>query len=106
MFSGSLKALRPARFEPWSTVGPACGGPSSFQFRPAIGPAGWSVPQEVAMRETLGRHIDLVVVIWVLTLALGWSVLALSRAQLSADQWSSAPQSGAAWVIPSGDHSQ
>ena len=49
------------------------------------------------MRETLGRHIDLVVVIWVLTLALGWSVLALSRAQLSADQWSSAPQSGAAW---------
>jgi hypothetical protein len=46
------------------------------------------------------------VVIWVLTLALGWSVLALSRAQLSADQWSSAPQSGAAWVIPSGNPSQ
>jgi heme A synthase len=55
------------------------------------------------MREALGRHFDLVVVIWILALAVGWSMVTLSRASLSADQWSSAPQSGAAWVVPSGD---
>lgn len=55
------------------------------------------------MRESLGRHFDVVVVIWVLALALGWSLVALSRADLPADQWSSAPQSGPAWVIPSDD---
>ena len=65
-----------------------------------------NVPQEVAMRETLGRHLDVVVVIWVLALAVGWSMVALSKAQLSPDQWSSAPQSGAAWVVPSGDPPQ
>jgi hypothetical protein len=53
------------------------------------------------MRETLGRHFDLVVVIWALTLAMGWSLVTLSKATLSADQWSS-PPSGPAWVIPSG----
>ena len=58
------------------------------------------------MRETLSRHFDLVVVIWVLCLALGWSLVTLSHAQLSADQWSAAPQSGPAWVIPSGDPAQ
>jgi hypothetical protein len=58
------------------------------------------------MRETLSRHFDLVVVIWVLTLAVGWSLVSLSRAQLTADQWSAAPQNGPAWVIPSGDLAQ
>jgi hypothetical protein len=53
------------------------------------------------MRESLSHHFDVVIVIWVLTLALGWSVAALSKAQLSSDQWSSAPQSVPAWVIPS-----
>jgi hypothetical protein len=60
-----------------------------------------SVPLEVDVRESLGRHFDVVVVIWVLALALGWSLLALSRANLASDQWSAAPQSGPAWVIPS-----
>lgn len=55
------------------------------------------------MRESLGRRFDVVVVIWVLALALGWSLVALSRADLPADQWSSAPQSGPVWVIPSDD---
>jgi hypothetical protein len=54
------------------------------------------------MRETIGRHFDVVVVIWVLALAVGWSLVSLSKAQLSADQWSPRPQSGPAWVIPSG----
>ncbi len=54
------------------------------------------------MRETLGRHFDLVVVIWVLTLAVGWSLVTLSKAQLSNDQWSTPQQAGPAWVI-SGD---
>jgi hypothetical protein len=53
------------------------------------------------MREMLARHFDLVVVIWVLTLAVGWSMVTLSKANLPADQWSSAPQSGPAWIFPS-----
>jgi heme A synthase len=58
------------------------------------------------VRETLSRHFDLVVVIWVLTLAVGWSMVTLSKAQLSTNQWSSAPQNGPAWVIPSGNPAQ
>jgi len=58
------------------------------------------------MRDSLSHHFDVVIVIWVLTLALGWSVVALSRAQLSSDQWSGSPQSGPAWVVPSGDTAQ
>ena len=68
-----------------------------------------SVPQEVAMvvvRETLGHHFDVVVVVWVLALALGWSLVTLSRAHVPAEQWSSAPQSGPVWVIPGGDPAQ
>jgi hypothetical protein len=55
------------------------------------------------MRTTIGHHFDVVVVIWILSLAVGWSVVSLSKARLSADQWSAAPQSGPVWVIPSGD---
>jgi hypothetical protein len=51
------------------------------------------------VRETFGRHFDVVVVIWFLTLAIGWSLVALSHSRLPADQWSSPPQSGPAWVI-------
>jgi len=65
-----------------------------------------SVLQVVAMRETFGHHFDLVVVIWVLALVVGWSMVTLSKANLSADQWSSPPQSGPAWVIPSGGPAQ
>jgi hypothetical protein len=51
------------------------------------------------MRAELVRHFDVVVVVWVLTLAIGWSFVALSHSQLSPDQWSSAPQNGPAWVV-------
>ncbi len=51
------------------------------------------------MRATLASRFDVVIVVWVLTLAIGWSFCALSRAQLSDSQWSSAPQSGPIWVV-------
>jgi heme A synthase len=52
------------------------------------------------MREELVRHFDVVVVIWVLALAVGWSMVALARAPLSDAQWSTGAQSGPAWVVP------
>jgi hypothetical protein len=64
------------------------------------------VPQEDDMRESLSHHFDVVVVVWVLALALGWSLVTLSRAQLPGNQWSGAQQNGPAWVIPSGDPAQ
>ena len=64
-----------------------------------------SVPLEPAMRESIDHHFDVLVVVWVLALALGWSFVAISRTPTQAD-WSTAPQSGSAWVIPSGDPSQ
>ena len=51
------------------------------------------------MREAFLEHFDVVVVIWVLALAIGWSIFALSHAQLSQDQWSQAPQNVPAWVV-------
>jgi heme A synthase len=54
------------------------------------------------MREMLTRHFDVVVVIWVLALVIGWSLIALSRAPLSSDQWLSVP-AGPIWVVPSSD---
>lgn len=54
------------------------------------------------MREMLTRHFDVVVVIWVLALVIGWSLIALSRAPLSSDQWLGVP-SGQVWVEPSSD---
>jgi hypothetical protein len=53
------------------------------------------------VRASINRHLDLVFVIWVLTLAVGFSLVSLSRATLTADQWSGAPQSGAVWEFPS-----
>jgi hypothetical protein len=58
------------------------------------------------VRETLSHHFDVVVVIWVLALALGFSMVGLTHSNLRPDQWSSAPQSGPAWVIPSGEPAQ
>ncbi|MGZ6268144.1 MAG: hypothetical protein ACXWNR_06250 [Candidatus Limnocylindrales bacterium] len=51
------------------------------------------------MRATLARRFDVVIVVWVLSLAIGWSFCALSRAQLTNSQWPSAPQSGPIWVV-------
>jgi len=48
------------------------------------------------MRESIVRHFDVLVVVWVLALALGWSLVAISRTPTQAD-WSTAPQSGPVW---------
>jgi hypothetical protein len=60
------------------------------------------VSAENPMREAVLEHFDVVVVIWVLALAVGWSMFALSHSQLSQDQWSQVPQNGPAWVIVDG----
>ncbi len=39
------------------------------------------------MRETLGRHFDLVVVVWAIALGLGWMLMTLVRADLSGAPW-------------------
>jgi hypothetical protein len=52
------------------------------------------------MRESLAHHFDVIVVIWVLALAVGWSLVALSHASLSNDQWSATTAPGPAWVVP------
>jgi hypothetical protein len=52
------------------------------------------------MRDIFVRHFDVVVVVWVLALAVAWSALVLSRAQLTSNQWSGPDQNGPAWVIP------
>ena len=50
------------------------------------------------MRDALNRNFGVVVVIWTLALAVGFSLVSLSHAQLSADQWSS-PPAGPAWLV-------
>jgi hypothetical protein len=53
------------------------------------------------MRAELAKHFDVVVVVWVLALAVGWSLVVLSRAELRQDQWGPAPQSQvqSGWVF-------
>ncbi len=52
------------------------------------------------MRQSLVQHFDVVVVIWVLALAVGWSMVALARAPMSEAGWSYETQAGPAWVVP------
>jgi hypothetical protein len=54
------------------------------------------------MREEISRHFDVVIVIWVLALAVGWSMVTLSHAQLNPNQWSSTPNSGPVWMVDGG----
>ena len=53
------------------------------------------------MREALVKHFDVVVVIWVLALAVGFSLVALSHSELRQDQWGSAPQAQSGWAFTS-----
>ena len=50
------------------------------------------------MRAELARHFDVIVVIWVLTLMVGFTLASLSRAELRNDQWSY-EQNGPHWVV-------
>jgi hypothetical protein len=53
------------------------------------------------MRETLSRHFDVVVVVWVLTLALAWSMVAITRSQTQPD-WSTTTQNSQGWNYTTG----
>jgi hypothetical protein len=49
------------------------------------------------MRAEVARHFDVVVVVWVLALAVGFSFALLSHARLSGDQWTN-QQPASHWV--------
>ena len=51
------------------------------------------------MRESLVRHFDVVVIIWMLALCVGWTMFTLSRSPLGYDQGSGWAQSGPDWVV-------
>jgi hypothetical protein len=53
------------------------------------------------MRESISRHFDVIVVVWVLALALSWSMVAITRTSTQAD-WSTAPQSAQGWNYTAG----
>jgi hypothetical protein len=55
------------------------------------------------MRDEFAKHFDVVVVVWVLALALGWSLVMLSRSHLSNNQWTGDTQNHPAWVISDND---
>jgi hypothetical protein len=52
------------------------------------------------MRAALLARFDVVIVVWVLALAIGWCFFALSHTQLTESQWSTGSQSGPAWMVP------
>jgi hypothetical protein len=54
------------------------------------------------MREEISRHFDVVIVIWILALAVGWSMVTLSHTRLNPDAWSATPQNGPVWMVDGG----
>ena len=50
------------------------------------------------MRAELARHFDVIAVVWVLTLMVGFMFAGLSHSELSADQWAK-PGEGPHWVV-------
>jgi hypothetical protein len=54
------------------------------------------------VRESIDRHFDVVVVVWVLALVFCFSLVSLSKSNLTQDQWSAAPKSGPVWDYPTG----
>ena len=53
------------------------------------------------MRETLVRHFDVVVVIWVMALTFGWSIawVGAAGAAGAGTRWSAPPAHGPVWVV-------
>jgi hypothetical protein len=56
------------------------------------------------MRESLVRHFDVIVVIWVLALCVGFAVVSLSHSPLGYDQGSGWAQVGPDWVVSAGNN--
>jgi hypothetical protein len=46
----------------------------------------------------MSRHFDVIVVVWALTLMVGFMLASLSRADYSRDAWTY-PQNGPHWVV-------
>ena len=103
--SAILRALGPQSIGPKGTC-PFGSGRSILGAGSGLIPTGSCVSRVNAVRELVSRHFDVVVVIWVLTLAIGWSLIALSRASLPEGQWSAAPHNGPAWVYTDGGTAQ
>jgi hypothetical protein len=60
------------------------------------------------MRESISRHFDVLVVVWVLSLALGFSVVAITRTPPADGQWSTTTtqvHDGPFWDYPLTDGS-
>jgi hypothetical protein len=53
----------------------------------------------VAVRAEAVRHFDVIVVIWALTLMIGFMLVGLSRSELTNDQWMGT-NDGPAWIVP------
>jgi len=52
------------------------------------------------MRAELARHLTSSSLSGRIALVVSFSLVTLSRAQLTNDQWSRAPQAGPIWVVP------
>jgi hypothetical protein len=60
------------------------------------------------MRDSISRHFDVLIVVWVLSLALGFSVVAITRTPPADGQWSNTAtqvHSGTHWDYPITDGS-
>jgi hypothetical protein len=55
------------------------------------------------MREQLVHHFDVLVVIWILSLCVGWTLFTLTRSPLGYDQGSGWAQIGPDWVVVGGN---
>ena len=90
-FIGILRCIVPAVFGLGSTG-------ARGTIRPTIPTMSQAIGRQL---EAINRHFDVLVVIWVLALALGFSLVTIARSDASPDQWSiPAAHSGAAWDYP------
>jgi hypothetical protein len=55
------------------------------------------------MGKQLVRHFDVVVVVWLLSLCVVWTLFSLSRSPLGYDQGSGWAQIGPDWVVAGGN---
>ncbi len=57
------------------------------------------------MRQAVVRHFDVIVVIWVLALCVGWTLFTVSRSAQGYTQTSGWAQVGPDWVVTGGNTS-
>jgi hypothetical protein len=98
--SDSLRCIGPAGRGPGSPVRRAIRSPG-FRHRPD-GPAAEAPQLNSDMREAINRHFDVVVVVWVLALALGFSMISIAKSP-AAGSWDTVPNSGPVWEVSVGN---